>query len=436
VLLRGTAAELYVLREITQPIETISRMQIARAATSLSDMQDSPLKVMIVGGGVAALEALIALHNLAEERVQLQLVTPHAEFAYRPLAVAEPFGLGEPPSYDVLRIAQEHGAALHLGELVAVDAGAHAIHTRDGGSLGYDVLLVAVGARPIVSIPGSVTVQGPGYTSRFRTVLRELEERHIRRVVFAVPSGASWPLPLYELALMTAARVAERGLRKVELSIVTPESEPLELFGPAASASLRDLLDDRGVQLHTARYPADFREGELTLVPSGGLPAERVVSLPRLRGPEIPGLPNDPEGFIHVDLHGLVQDQPDIYAAGDATTCPIKQGGVAAQQADAAAEAIAARAGADVDPKEFRPVLRGLLLTGSTPRYMRADVSGGRGDAWDLSEHALWWPPSKIAGRWLAPYLALHHKALEGEPAGLPVEVNVGSPPRAGRATA
>jgi sulfide:quinone oxidoreductase len=391
-------------------------------------MKDPPLKVMIVGGGVAALEALIALRNLAEERVQLQLVTPHAEFAYRPLAVAEPFGLGEPRRYDLVRIAQEHGAALHLAELVAVDADARAIQTRDGRSLGYDVLLLAVGARPTVSIPGSVMVQGPGYTSRFRTVLRELEERRVRRVVFAVPSGASWPLPLYELALMTAARVAERGLRKVELSVVTPESEPLELFGPAASAALRELLDDRGVELHTARYPSDFRGGELTLVPSGGLAAERVVSLPRLRGPEIRGLPYDAEGFVPVDLHGLVQGEHDVYAAGDATTCPIKQGGVAAQQADAAAEAIAARAGADVDPKEFRPVLRGLLLTGSTPRYMRAEVSGGRGGEWDLSEHALWWPPSKIAGRWLAPYLALHHEELEGAPAGLAVEVSVDSP--------
>ena len=76
-------------------------------------------------------------------------------------------------------------------------------------------------------MPGSVTVRGPGYTSRFRTVLRELSERRIRRVAFAVPAGASWPLPLYELALMTAAHAAERGLRKYELSLYTPEQEPL-----------------------------------------------------------------------------------------------------------------------------------------------------------------------------------------------------------------
>ena len=119
------------------------------------------------------------------------------------------------------------------------------------------------------------------------------------------------------------------------------------------------------------------------------------------------------DGFIPVDPHSLVAGELDIYAAGDATNSPIKQGGIATQQADAAAEAIAARAGAPVEPQPFRPVLRGLLLTGATPRYMRAEVSGGQGDDSAVSEHALWWPPSKIAGRWLAPYLALRHAELE-----------------------
>ena len=149
------------------------------------------------------------------------------------------------------------------------------------------------------------------------------------------------------------------------------------------------------------------------------------MSLPSLAGPQLEGLPADPDGFIPVDLHGLVQGEEDVYAAGDATNSPIKQGGVASQQADAAAEAIAARAGAAVDPQPFRPVLRGLLLTGSTPRYMSAEVSGGRGEDWRVQDHALWWPPSKIAGKRLAPYLALRHDELETEPAGLTVDVEV-----------
>ena len=116
-----------------------------------------------------------------------------------------------------------------------------------------------------------------------------------------------------------------------------------------------------------------------------------------------------------------MRGERDVYAAGDATTSSIKQGGVACQQADAAAEAIAARAGADVDPEPFRPVLRGLLLTGSTPRYMRTEVTGG-GESGQVSDHALWWPPGKIAGKRLAPYLALRAEELESAE-GVPVDV-------------
>jgi sulfide:quinone oxidoreductase len=391
-------------------------------------MTSAPLKVLIAGGGVAALEAMIALRHLAEERVEIELVTPTAEFAYRPLAVAEPFGLGEPRRYDLVRMASDHGAALHLAGLQAVEPEWRRIITWDGRTLDFDVLMLAVGARCTTSIPGSVTVAGPAYSNRFRGVLRELEERTIRRVAFAIPPATSWPLPLYELALLTAARAAERGLSEVELSLVTPEEAPLEVFGARASSALTEVLAESGVTLHAGRHPAEFRDGRLAFVPYGGVDVDRVVSLPRLLGPAVSGIPQDPQGFIPVDLHGLVQGETDVYAAGDATTCPIKQGGVATQQADAAAEAIAARAGAPIEPKEFRPVLRGLLLTGSRPRFMRAEVSGGRGDSWAVSEGALWWPPSKIAARWFAPYLAAHHEELEEPPSGLPVEVSFDSP--------
>ena len=382
----------------------------------------------IVGGGVAALQALIAVRRLAEGRVALELITPTAEWGYRPLAVAEPFGLGEVKTYDLIQVARDHGAVLHLAGVQSVDADAHSLSTWDGRMLPYEILVLAVGAQPAVAVPGSVMVRGPGYTSRFRTVLRQLDERRIRRVVFAVPAGAAWPLPLYELALMTAAHAADRGLRKLELSLVSPEQEPLQLFGPAASSAVRALLDERGVAFHGGRYPSEARDGELVLVPGPNIAAERVVSLPRLRGPFLAGLPHDPEGFIPTDLHGLVEGKADVYAAGDATTSPIKQGGVASQQADAVAEAISARLGAPVEPRPFRPVLRGLLLTGGAPEFMRAEVSGGEDHPPAASTHALWWPPSKIAARWLAPYLAQRHDELEQQPAGLAVEAGAPFP--------
>jgi sulfide:quinone oxidoreductase len=374
-------------------------------------------KVTIVGGGVAALEALLALRSLAGGLTDLEVVSATPDF------VSEPFGLGTAHRFDLSHIAREHGATLHVAGVDMVEPEEHRLVTWDGRRFEYDLLLVAVGAHSTTAIPGSVSIQGPAYTSRFRTVLRKLDKHGMTRVAFAVPAGASWPLPLYELALLTATHVAERGLRKIRLQLVTHESEPLELFGPKASAAVRELLEERNVEVVTNRVPLQARRGELVTAPGPAIETDAVVSLPGLSGPALRGLPSDNDGFVPVDLHGRVQGLDDVYAAGDATTCPIKQGGVAAQQADAAAQAIAARVGALVDPRPFRPVLRGLLLTGGVPRYLRSEVAGGRGEDWQVSEEALWWPPSKVAGQYLAPYLAGHVGDIDAPSSGLDVEV-------------
>jgi sulfide:quinone oxidoreductase len=95
-----------------------------------------------------------------------------------------------------------------------------------------------------------------------------------------------------------------------------------------------------------------------------------------------------------------------VFAAGDATFFPVKQGGLAAQQADAVAEVIAAAAGVDIEPKPFRPMLRGVLLAGRKPRFMRADISGGGGDDSTVSRAPMWAPANKVYGRYLSPYLS------------------------------
>jgi sulfide:quinone oxidoreductase len=388
--------------------------------------RDDEKQVLIAGGGVAALEAALALRALGEGRVRVELLAPEPHFWYRALAVAEPFALGEVRRFELAELATEAGATLTHGQLVSVDAARHIAYTGPGGAHSYSMLLLACGALPRPAVEGALTFRGPADTDKLADLLASIEADLVHRVAFAVPAGAVWSLPAYELALMTAAWVAERGLQDVDVALVTPEVEPLHLFGGEATAAVRALLEERGIVVHTGAYPAEAREGELLLVGGDVLSVDRVVALPRLQGPRIGGIPQTFEGFVPVDVHGRVEGLSDVYAAGDITTFHVKQGGIAAQQAEAAAETIAAAAGAKLVPRPFRPVLRGLLLTGDGPRYLYGERAGGVGQA---SAEALWWPPAKIVGRYLAPFLAerVGAQAQTGPapPSGVSVEVEL-----------
>jgi sulfide:quinone oxidoreductase len=171
---------------------------------------------------------------------------------------------------------------------------------------------------------------------------------------------------------------------------------------------VRELLEEQGVRLVTEAHPVCLAGGGLQLLGGEVIPVDAVVSLPLLRGPYLSGLPHDALGFLRVDDHGRVEGVRGVYAAGDATAFPVKQGGLATQQADVVAEAIAAEAGAPVEPKPLDPVLQALLITGERPAHLRAALGGHHGDPGVADWEPLWWPPAKVAGRYLAPFLAEH----------------------------
>jgi sulfide:quinone oxidoreductase len=368
------------------------------------------LRVLVAGGGVAGLEGLLALRALAGDLVDLELLSPEPRFWYRPLAVAEPFEPGGAHNVELAAVADTVAARFTLDRLASVDADSHIGRTGLGATIHYDELVIACGALPSRALEGAMTFRGPADREAFQDLLSEVEDGRVRSVAFVVPGGVAWPLPLYELALLSAARL--EGTPGVELTFITPEPAPLALFGEAASEAVRAVLAERGIGLRTCCYVSRYDEGQLELVPAATLHAERVVSLPRLEGPRILGIPQDDDGFIATDMSGRVHGLSHVYAAGDITQFPIKQGGIAAQQADALAELIAARAGAAVTPEGFRPVLRALLLTGGVPLYLRNELHGGHGDTSAASSEPLWWPPAKLAGRYLAPFLAGSFDAL------------------------
>jgi sulfide:quinone oxidoreductase len=359
--------------------------------------------VVIAGGGVAALEATLALRALAEERVTIELVAPEPDFVYRPLSVGDPFQVAETRTFPLATLVEAAGGSLHTGRVVAVDPGERVVVTVEGKVRPYDAVLVALGARGREAVPGALTFTGPETQEALRTVLEGVLAGEIRRIAFALPSGVTWPLPLYELALLTSSFAVDRCVRDVEVVVVTPEDRPLGLFGGRASDVVAELLAARGIELRLQTTPGSFAGGELRVAPGGSIAADRVVALPRLEGPHVEGLPCDRHGFLPVDERCRVGTEVDVYAAGDATQFPLKQGGIATQMADAAAAEIAVLAGAPIEPEPFKPVLRGLLLTGMAPRFLRSEP-GGRESAVDTE--ALWSPPAKIVGRHLAPFLA------------------------------
>jgi sulfide:quinone oxidoreductase len=371
-------------------------------------MDSGRFRVVVAGGGVAGLEGLLALRDLAGDRVELTLLAAEAEFVYRPMAVAEPFGRGRADRQPLADIAAELEVELIQSDLVKVDAGGRAAVTGGGRRLGYEALLVAVGARSEPAVRRALTWTPETDAELFGGLLRDLDEGYLKRVAFLVPPGVAWALPAYELAMMTAWQAWGMGQDDVEVTVYTPEEAPLGLFGTHATAALRDDLEEAGVRVETGVYVTEdsLDPGRLLLQPGDRqLDAERVVALPRAVGPGLPGLPADSRGFVLTDLHGRVPDVDAVWAAGDAIAFPVKQGGLAAQQADAAAQAIAAAAGADVVPEPFHPVLRGMMLTGRGQAWMRHEPAGGGGEG-AAARRALWWPPTKIAGRYLAPYLA------------------------------
>jgi sulfide:quinone oxidoreductase len=223
-----------------------------------------------------------------------------------------------------------------------------------------------------------------------------------------MPAGCSWCLPLYELAPLGATEMAKAGVTGTRLTVVTPEDAPLELFGRRAAEQMAELLASRDVEVVSSAHPVEFDGGRLQVAPGNEVEADAVISLPRLEGRRITGVPHDAEGFVGADEHGRVLGVDRLYAAGDVTTFPVKQGGVATQQADAVAEAIAAELGVEIEPKPFDPVLRGVLWTGDGPRYLYGRPTGGHGEASSMGERPK--APGqngkgKVFGRYLTPFL-------------------------------
>jgi sulfide:quinone oxidoreductase len=365
-------------------------------------------RVVICGGGIAAGEGLLRLRRLAGDSVDIELIAPNDELVYRPMAVREPFAFGPARRYPLRRIAQDCEANWTQDSLAWVDPDAQVVHTGAGKRVEYDALLIAVGARQVEAYEHVATFRDAEADATYHGIMQDVEGGYSRSLAFIQPVGPVWPLPLYELALMTAERAESMDIRDLELALVTPEPRPLAVFGTAVSDVVTSRLARAGINVYCnslARVPAARR---LLIEPQGvELRDQRIITMPRIAGPAIRGLTGaGAHGFVPIDKHCSVPGTGGrVFAAGDAADYPIKHGGLGAQMADAAAAAIAVLAGVPTKAAAFSPVIRGKLLTGRDPVFMSAHPVGAESFESEVFDSPPWPSDEKVVAEELGPYL-------------------------------
>ena len=352
------------------------------------------------------MEGLLRLRRCVGDAIDVTLLAPNEELRYRPVAIQEPFSRPAARRYPLRHVAREANAEWLQDTLEWVDPDRQVVHTADGRSLEYDALLLAVGARAEVPYEHVTVFDDANADDTYRGVVQDIEEGYTHSIALLLPDGPAWPLPIYELALMTAQRAGSMWIDELGVDLVTAEPEPLAAFGDGASQAVGELLEAARVRIHLnsrAEVPASRK---LVVEPEGRqLAPGRIVAMPRLRGPRIRAVPADHDGFIPIDEYCRVRGlEPRVFAAGDAANLQIKHGGLGAQMADTAAAGIAALAGADVKVEPLRPVLRGVLYTGAEPLYLTARIEDGGVES-EIARDRPWPADEKVVAEELGPFL-------------------------------
>lgn len=268
----------------------------------------APLHVVIAGGNAGAVEAAMAR---AGTGVTVDLLAPERHLVD---SVSEPFGLGRTVRRELAEIAQANGFNLIRDMVESISADAHQLFTQGGATLDYDELVLSLAARPRLTVPGALCFRGSQDAPALRSALLELQPG--ARVGYVIGDRSTWPLPAYELALMTESwsRAEER---RITVVLVTAEPGPLDVFGKRASRRVRRALAERGIELHSERVADRFADDCLHVEWDAPIALDAAIALPTLTGPAVLGIPRDALGFAPVDEHGRVRGVSDIFAVGD-----------------------------------------------------------------------------------------------------------------------
>jgi len=158
----------------------------------------APTRVVVVGGGVAGLEALMALRALAGRHVELTLVAPGEEFVYSPLAVDGPFDVGRTRRVRLDTVAR-NARAVHIPSTIeSVDPEHRTVSPSGSGPVGYDALVLAAGAIAVPAVAHAMTWDDRLDGETVGGLAQDFEHGYARRLAVVIPPGPVWPLRAYE----------------------------------------------------------------------------------------------------------------------------------------------------------------------------------------------------------------------------------------------
>jgi sulfide:quinone oxidoreductase len=409
--------------------------------------------VCIVGAGTAGLEALLSVRETLGASVDLSLVAPDREFRYRPTHRDSLFRPARERGLKVADLVAETGATWIRDRAEVVRESERCLLTRDGDTVEFDYLLLAAGERSKRPLAQGYLWKRGGDPSFLDEIIRQIAAGKIASVAVAVPRGARWSVPAYEIALVLAWSAAGTG---AAITLITAEERPLDALGSAASDAVSEELKLAGVETITgveladapARSARPMTVADLIIVPERaedeataliGKPTdparmqigagvarefERLISLPVMLGPHVAGVARDRAGFVAVDESLKVCGSEVVWAAGGCIAGALEHSALSAQQADAAVAAITAvcrhaGAGSGISPDALE--IAGVLLTGQREQWLAENPIGTS----EPSTRCIWWPPGRAVGKRLAHRIAAWdpsvHERLPAHTSGLAI---------------
>jgi sulfide:quinone oxidoreductase len=320
-------------------------------------------RILVLGGGFAALEAAFLLRMRLHDQVDLRLVSDSDRFTFRPNSIYVPFG-ADPASLHIGLDKPLHrrDIAFEPGSVAEVDPDARFVTLADGQRFRYDKLVVATGADTHAQeVPGlaehAATIWTPesmlGVRRRFAQARDAARRGERPRVLFLVPPNNKCSGPLYEVVLMLETWLRREGARDgVDITWSTYEQGYIQAFGPRLHDLVRDEFTQRGIDGHTREVVAEVGPDAVRYADGTTRGYDHLIAFPPyVAAVRYAGLPSDARGFLETDLETrLVAGRDDVYAPGDAGDFPIKQAFLAFLQADAVADHIAA----EVTDRPFR----------------------------------------------------------------------------------